>query len=241
MQRRETDPNIRMVDQMTTMKDLTLVVRAMASQTAAAQTQAAPVAPILPHLNNLLSTSAALLPTQATYRKVAQLSVEQIKPSKQIPPATYKRDLPKTNTMARLIQAGSRDVGTDPLTSVSFDPVAYGVSTWGDNYSPASGMSTRESNYFTDRTSATINPPKQSYIDLVPRPVATSTQRKLTTKRILERDHSEMEEAPEVSNATRDRYSKNKPTASAGRSHINGHVKGPRAAVSGQRVKKQTQ
>ena len=41
MQRKETDANNRMVDLMTTMKDLTLGVRAMASQTAAAKARAA--------------------------------------------------------------------------------------------------------------------------------------------------------------------------------------------------------
>ena len=75
MQRTETDANTRMIDLMTTMKDLTLGVRAIASQPAAAQAKAAPVAPMTPHLNDLLSTSAASLPTQATYRKVAQPSV----------------------------------------------------------------------------------------------------------------------------------------------------------------------
>ena len=97
--------------------------------------------------------------------------------------------------MAKVIQAESRDVGTDPLTSISFDLFAHGASKTGDYYSPASGMTTRESNYNTARTSANVNPPKQTYIDLVPRPVA---------KRKLEQDHSEMEETPEASNATPD-------------------------------------
>ena len=65
-------------------------------------------------------------------------------------------------------------------------------------------MTTRESNYYTARTSASVNQPKQTYIDLVPRPVATSTQRKLTTKRNLEQDHIETEETTEESNATPD-------------------------------------
>ena len=156
MQRKETDANTRMTDIMTAMKDLTLGMRAMASQTAAAQAKAAPVAPMIPHLNDLPSTSAAPLPTQATYRKVAQPSVQQVKLLKLIPPATYKSDLPKTNKMARVIQTESRDVGTDPITSVSFDPFAHGASTTGDYYSPASGMATRESNYYTARTSASV-------------------------------------------------------------------------------------
>ena len=68
MQRRETDANTRMIDLMTTMKDLTLGVRAMAAQTAAAQAKTMPAAPIASHSSDLPSTSAAPHPTQATYR-----------------------------------------------------------------------------------------------------------------------------------------------------------------------------
>ena len=67
MQRRETDADTRVIDLMTTMKDLTLGVRATAFQTAAAQATAAPAAPMVPHLSDLPSTSAAPPPTQATY------------------------------------------------------------------------------------------------------------------------------------------------------------------------------
>ena len=202
MQRRETDADTRILDLMTTMKDLTLGVRAIASQTATAQASAAPAAPMVPHLSDLPSISAAQPPTQATYRKVAQPNIEQVKPLKVIPPATYKRDLPKTNKMARVIQVESRDLGTDSLTSVSFDPYAHGASTTGDYFSPASGMTTRESNYCTARTNASTDQPKETYINLVPRPVASSTQRKLTTKRVLKKDHSDMGETPEASKAT---------------------------------------
>ena len=200
MQRRET----RMIDLMTTMKDLTLGKRALASQTAAVQARAAPVAPMVPHPSDLPSTSGAQLPTQATYRKVVPPNIEQDKPLKLIPPATYKRDPQKTNKMARVIQTESRDAGTDTLTSVSFDPYAHGASTTGDYYSPASGMTTRESNYYTARTNTSTNQPRQTYVDLVPRPVVTSTQRKLTTKRVLEQDQSEMGETSEDSKATPD-------------------------------------
>ena len=149
------------------------------------------------------STSAAPNPTQTAYRKVAQSNAEQAKPMKLIPPATYKRDLPRTNKMARVITE-SRDVGTDPLTSISFDPFARGASTTGDYYSPASGMTTRESNYHTARTNVSENSPKQAYLDLIPRPVATSTQRKSITKRNLEQDNDEMEQSSESPNATPD-------------------------------------
>ena len=91
MQRRETDADSCMIDLMTTMKDLTLGVRAIASQTAAVQAKAVPAAPMVPHLSDLPSTSATPPPTQATYRKVAQPNIEQVKPLKLIPPATNKR------------------------------------------------------------------------------------------------------------------------------------------------------
>ena len=141
MQRREADADTRMIDLMTTMKDLTLGVRAMAAQTAAAQ---AKTTPISSHSSELPSTCAAPHPTQTTYRKVAQSNIEQAKPLKLVPHATYKRDQPRTNKMARVIRAELCDVGTDPLTSVAFDPFARGASTTGEYYSPASGMTTRE-------------------------------------------------------------------------------------------------
>ena len=96
--------------------------------------------------------------------------------------------------MARILHAESRDVGTGPLTSISFDPYAHGASTTGDYYSPASGMTTRESNYHTAWTNASTNQPQQTHMDFVPRPVATSRQRKHTTKRMLEEEQSEMKE-----------------------------------------------
>ena len=204
MQRKETDANTRMIDLMTTMKDLTLGVRAMAAQTAATQTKTTPAAPTTSRSDDQPSTSAAPNPTQATYRKIAQSNPEQTKPVKLIPPATYKRDQPRTNKMARIIRTESCDVGTNPLTSVSFDPYARGASTTGDYYSPASGMTTRESNYYTARTNISDNSPKQAYLDLISRPVATSTQRKSTTKRDLEQDNEEMEQLPETPSAIPD-------------------------------------
>ena len=204
MQRKETDANTRMIDLMTTMKDLTLGVRAMAAQTAATQTKTTPAAPMTSRSDDQPSTSAAPNPTQATYRKIAQSNPEQNKPVKLIPPATYKRDQPRTNKMARIIRTESCDVGTNPLTSVSFDPYARGASTTGDYYSPASGMTTRESNYYTARTNISDNSPKQAYLDLISRPVATSTQRKSTTKRDLEQDNEEMEQLPETPSAIPD-------------------------------------
>ena len=106
--------------------------------------------------------------------------------------------------MTRVIQTESRDLGTDPLTSVSFDPYAHDASTTGDYYSPASGMTTRESNYYIARTNTSNNQPEQTYVDLILRPVATSTQRKSTAKRVLEEDQSELRETLGTSNATPD-------------------------------------
>ena len=97
---------------------------------------------------------------QTTYRKIAQPSMESIRPPKLIPPAMYKR----FNT-AR---------------------------------SAASGMTPREFNYQTAHTSAITNPSAPTFRDFIPRPVATSTQRKVTTKRNLDQDQGETEEAPEV-------------------------------------------
>ena len=77
MRRRQTEADTGKIDLMTTMKDLTLGVRAIASQTAAVQPGAAPVAPMVPHPSNLPSTSGPQLPTQATYRKATQHRASQ--------------------------------------------------------------------------------------------------------------------------------------------------------------------
>ena len=74
MQRRDMGANVRMMDLMTTMQDLTLGVKAIVSQTAAAQVQAMPRAPQKYQQVDMPSTSAAL---QATDRTVAQPTAEQ--------------------------------------------------------------------------------------------------------------------------------------------------------------------
>ena len=56
---------MRIKDLMTTMKDLTLGVRAIVSQIAAAHTQVAPVAPLTLNQSNVPSTSAA--PARASH------------------------------------------------------------------------------------------------------------------------------------------------------------------------------
>ena len=160
MQRRDTDANMRMVNLMTTMKDLTLGRKAIVSQTSVAHTQVAPVAPVPLNQVNLPYTSAAApSPAQAIYRKIAQPTVAQVKPPKLVPSATYKRDPAKTSKMAKVIHADSRDAGTDPITDASFfDPFARGASTTGDYSSAARGMTTRRSDYHTAYSSAIAAP-----------------------------------------------------------------------------------
>ena len=179
-----SDTKTRMVDLMTTMQNLTL--RAVVSQTAAAQKQVASAHPaFIPA--NVPSTSKASPHTHTTYRKIAQPSVEHTRPPKLIPPATYSRDSRKSNNLTRVMHAESRDAGTDPMTDISsFDPFARGASTTKDYYSAASGMTTPESNYQTVPTSAVTKPHIQTFRNFVPRPVYTSTQRKITTKRNLD-------------------------------------------------------
>ena len=141
LQRRDIDANVRMVDLMTTMQDLTLGVKAIVSQTAVTQAQAAPRAPPKYQQTDMPSTSAA---PQAPYQTVAQSTAEQVKPPKLAPPATYKRDPPKLTQMAKIVHAESRDAGTDPLSDFSsFDPYARGVSTSGEFHSAAGRATTR--------------------------------------------------------------------------------------------------
>ena len=71
MQRRDSDANNHMVELMTTMQELTLGVRAVVAQTAAAQARPSPI-PLAQNSANMLSTSTVPLPVQATYGKVAQ-------------------------------------------------------------------------------------------------------------------------------------------------------------------------
>ena len=79
--------------------------------------------------------------------------------------------------MARVIDADSHDAGTDHLTDAPFfDPYAHGASTTGDDYSAASGMTARESKHHTAYSNAVPTPRTQTFRDLVPRPVATSTK-----------------------------------------------------------------
>ena len=150
------------------------------------------------------STSTA---PQAPYRTVAQSTAEQVKPPKLAPPAIYKRDPTKLSKMAKVVHAESRNAGTDPMSDLSsFDPYARGVSTSGDFHSAADEMSMRRTSYYTAKSSAAFRMPArtQTFKDIVPRPVATNTQRKLTTKRNLDQEHGDAEELPAVADETPD-------------------------------------
>ena len=82
MQLRNFDANNRMVELMTTMQDLTLIVRAIVVvQTAATQRHPSPI-PVPQNLASMPSTSAAPPSVQTTYRKVAQPNRGQAKPPK---------------------------------------------------------------------------------------------------------------------------------------------------------------
>ena len=201
MQRRDIDSNVRMADLMMAMQDLTLGVKAIVSQTPAQQAQTAPRIPQKYQQTEMPSTSEA---PQPQYRTVAQHTVEPPRPPKLVPPATYRRDLSKASKMAKVTHAESRDAGTDPMTDPpSFDQYARGTSTSGDFHSAADETNTRRTSYYTADSSAAFRPPArtQTFRDFVPRPVATSTQRKVTTKRNLEQgkgEHSDIEEMPSI-------------------------------------------
>ena len=204
MQRRDMDSNVRMADLMMAMQDLTLGVKAIVSQTPAPQAQTASRAPQKYQQADVPSKSAA---HQPPYWTVAQNTAEPARPPKLVPPATYRRDPSKASKMAKVAHAESRDAGTDPMTDPpSFDQYAGGATTSGDFHSVANEMNemnTRRTSYYTADSSAAFRLPArtQTFRDFVPRPVATSTQRKVTTKRNLEQgkgEHSDVEEMPSV-------------------------------------------
>ena len=201
MQRRDKDSNVRMADLMMAMQDLTLGVKAIVSQTPTQQAQIASRVPQKHQQTNVPSTSAV---PQPPYRTVGQHTVEPARPPKLIPPATYRRDPSKTSKMAKIAHAESRDAGTDPMSDPpSFDQYACGASTSDNFHSAVDEMNTRRTSYYTANSSAAFRLPAQTqtFRDFIPRPVATSTQRKVTTKRNLEQskgEHGDPEEKPSV-------------------------------------------
>ena len=173
-----------MVELMTTMQDLILGKRIVVAQTAAAQTRPSPLQ-VAHNSTSKPSTSAVPPPAQTRDRKIAPPSGEQAKQPKLIPTATYKRRSTKANKIARVEHADSSDAGTDPLTDISpFDLIARGASTKGVYCSAASGLITKKLDYHTAVTaSANTNPPILSFREIPPRPVASSTQRKVNARK----------------------------------------------------------
>ena len=88
----------------------------------------------------------------------------------------------------------------------SFDPYARGALTSGDFHSAADEIITRRTSYYTANSSAAfrLHARTQTVKDFVPRPLATSTQRKFTTKRNLEQEQGDAEELPAVADETPD-------------------------------------
>ena len=226
MQRRDMDSNVRMADLMMAMQDLTLGVKAIVSQTPASQAQTASRAPQKYQQAEVPSTSAA---PQPPYRTVEQHTVEPARPPKLVPPATYRRDPSKASKMAKVAHAESRDAGTDPMTDPpSFDQYARGATTSGDFHSAADEMSTRRTSYYTADSSAAFRLPArtQTFRDFVPRPVATSTQRKVTTKRNLEQGKGELSDVEEMPSQAEGGpgHAEDFPKTSTSRSNIHSYV-----------------
>ena len=109
------------------------------------------------------------------------------------------RDSTKVSKIARVTHAESRNAVTYPMTDVSsFDSFARGASTTGDYYSAAGGMTTQKSDYQTAFTSAITIPQMQTSGDFIPRPVATSKQRKVNAKGNLDLDQGDTQVAMEA-------------------------------------------
>ena len=189
MHRRDLDVDKRMVDLMTTVQDLTLGVKTVAARVPNCPS---PV-PLALDLAKVPSTSA--LPTQRpTYRDIAQRQTV-IKPSttkqpKLQPPATYKKVPDETQvSTANRIEKQPCDISGPP----SFDPYAKGASTTRDYYSAASGQmpnDTRTASGDNDYQTAvsSINGTKRLALsdnNDQPRPLASSTQRKTTSREYL--------------------------------------------------------
>ena len=189
MYRRDLDVDKRMVDLMTTVQDLTLGVKTVV---AAVPSRPSPV-PVA--LNPADAPSTSAFPTQQpTYREVAQrqsaTKPEQPKQPKLQPPATYQKRPAKTHaSMVNQTEVQRCEKSGPP----SFDPYARGASTTGDYYSAASGQmpsdmktATGNTEYHTAASSVLdAKHPALAYSNPQLRPLASSTQRKTTSKRNL--------------------------------------------------------
>ena len=183
MHRRVLDVDKRMVDLMTTVQDLILGVKTLGAGVPSSPS------PVAQALGPAKGQSTSAFPTQqSTYREVAQRQLG-IKPShtKQPriqPPATYKKvpDEIQVST-ANHVEMQRCDISDPP----SFDPYAKGASTTGDYYSAASGQrpnDTRTASGGNEYQTAVSSIPGTkrlalSYNDDQPRPLASSTQKKL--------------------------------------------------------------
>ena len=190
MHRRDMDIDKRMVNLMTTNQDLTLGMKAVV---ATMPNRPSPV-PVAMNAVNVPSTST--FPTQRpTYGELVQRQ-STMKPNhtnqpKLQPPASYK----KAPAKAQPTRADTTDMKIGDISGPpSFDPYAKGVSTTGDYYSAASYPMTSKQEYETATEGtefytaasnpATKRPMLSSGGDQL-RPLASSTQRKTASKRIL--------------------------------------------------------
>ena len=181
MHRRDLDVDKRIVDLMTTVQVVATVPN---------RPSPVPVA-----LNSADVPSTSAFHTQhPTYREIAQrqsvTKTDQTKQPKLQPPATYKKVPVKTQvSTANRTEVKHCDISGPP----SFDPYARGASTTGDYYSAVSSQMSNDiktasgnTEYQTAVSSMLgTERPTLSYGDDQLRPLASSTQRKATSRRNL--------------------------------------------------------
>ena len=189
MHRRDLDVDKRIVDLMTTVQDLTLGVKTVVA-TVPNRPSPVPVA-----LNSADVPSTSAFHTQhPTYREFAQrqsvTKTDQTKQPKLQPPAMYKKVPVKTQvSTANRTEVQHCDISGPP----SFDPYARGASTTGDYYSAVSSQMPNDiktasgnTEYQTAVSSMLgTERPALSYGNDQLRPLASSTQRKATSRRNL--------------------------------------------------------
>ena len=189
MHRIDLDVDKRIVDLMTTVQDLTLGVKTVVA-TVPNRPSPVPVA-----LNSADVPSTSAFHTQhPTYREIAQrqsvTKTDQTKQPKLQPPATYKKVPVKTQvSTTNRTEVKHCDISGPP----SFDPYARGASTTGDYYSAVSSQMSNDiktasgnTEYQTAVSSMLgTEHPTLSYGDDQLRPLASSTQRKATSRRNL--------------------------------------------------------
>ena len=189
MDRRDLDVDKRIVDLMTTVQDLTLGVKTVVA-TVPNRPSPVPVA-----LNSADVPSTSAFHTQhPTYREIAQrqsvTKTDQTKKPKLQPPAMYKKVPVKTQvSTANRTEVQHCDISGPP----SFDPYARGASTTGHYYSAVSSQmpsdiktASGNTEYQTAVSSMLgTERPALSHGNDQLRPLASSTQRKATSRRNL--------------------------------------------------------